>query len=84
MPKTHYTVPDTRKSPVTVTTHVEPLYLDKQQRAQTILVSTRTVDNWREDGVIPFIKVKGVVRFDLAKVKAALEKRFEVRERQAR
>jgi hypothetical protein len=59
---------------------VEPLYLDKRQLASAMLVSERTIDNWREAGVIPFIKVRGIIRFDLAKVRAALERRFEIRE----
>ena len=78
MPKTSLAAPGPRKSPITVTTLVEPLYLDKQQLAESLLVSQRTVDNWRLLGVIPFLKVRGVIRFDLAKVKAALERRFEV------
>jgi excisionase family DNA binding protein len=71
------------KNPITVTTLVEPIYLNPEQLAQTIGVSRRTVDNWKEEHVVPFVKVRGVVRFDLAKVKAALERRFEVREKSA-
>ena len=83
MPTTKYPSPGPRKSPIPVTTLVEPLYLNREQIAQALLTSARTIDNWRELGVIPFIKVRGVVRFDLAKVKAALEKRFEVKEKPA-
>ena len=83
MPTTKFPAPGPRKAPITVTTLVEPLYLNREQLAQAITTSARTIDNWREAGVIPFIKVRGVVRFDLAKVKAALERRFEIREKPA-
>jgi hypothetical protein len=83
MPTTEYPSPGPRKSPIPVTALVEPLYLNREQIAQALLTSARTIDNWRELGVIPFIKIRGVVRFDLAKVKAALERRFEVKEQSA-
>ena len=57
-----------------------PLLVTKSELAKAIMTSPRTIDNWREKGIIPFIKVGGIVRFDLAKVKAALEARFEVHE----
>jgi hypothetical protein len=85
IPVTKFSPPPRRKSspiPV-VTTLVEPLYLNREQIAQALLTSARTIDNWRELNIIPFIKVRGVVRFDLAKVKAALERRFEVKENPA-
>lgn len=83
IPVTKFSPPPPRRksSPIPVTTLLEPLYLNREQLAQAVLTSARTIDNWRELGIIPFIKVRGVVRFDLAKVKAALEKRFEVREK---
>jgi excisionase family DNA binding protein len=71
------------KNPITVTTLVEPIYLNPEQLAQAIGVSRRTVDNWKDQHVVPLVKVRGVVRFDLAKVKAALERRFEVHEKSA-
>ena len=55
-----------------------PILITKADLSKAIKTSTRTIDTWREDGIIPFIKIGGVVRFDLAKVMAALEKRFEV------
>lgn len=71
------------KNPITVTTiTVEPVYLSPEQFAQAMGVSRRTVDNWKEQKVVPFIKVRGVVRFDLEKAKAALERRFGVHEKQ--
>jgi phage terminase Nu1 subunit (DNA packaging protein) len=56
------------------------LFLNKFQLAQAIPASIRTIDYWRQQGIIPFVKIRGVVRFDLAKVLAALS-RFEVREK---
>ena len=60
------------------TTIAGPILITKADLSKAIKTSTRTIDTWREDGIIPFIKIGGVVRFDLAKVMAALEKRFEV------
>ena len=64
------------KEPVT-TDWVEPMFWTRDQIAKAISVSPRTVDVWRQNGVIPFIKVGGVVRFNIDKVKAVLEGRFE-------
>ena len=58
----------------------QPLFLNKSQLAQAIPASKRTIDYWRQRGYIPYLKVGGIVRFDLAKVLEALA-RFEVRER---
>lgn len=81
MSKSKSTYPDSgvRQSPIRVVTEIEPLYVDKRQLAQSMLVSERTVDNWRDRGVIPFIKVRGVIRFKLDEVREAIEKRFEVK-----
>jgi excisionase family DNA binding protein len=49
----------------------------KSSIARLNSVSTRTVENWMKKGLIPYTKIGGVVRFDLAKVDAALA-RFEV------
>ena len=67
------------KQPAT-TEWVEPFLVTRDQLAVAVVTSARTIDNWREQGIIPFIKVGGVVRFDVAKVKHALESRFEVQE----
>jgi excisionase family DNA binding protein len=53
--------------------------IDRDQLAAAIRVSRRTIDQWRADGIIPYIKVGAVVRFDLADVLAALRERFCVR-----
>lgn len=49
-------------------------YLDSWQLAKTLNVSERTIDTWKHKGVIPFLRVGRVVRFDLDAVKRALEK----------
>ena len=51
---------------------------DKTGIAKEIKVSRRTIDNYMLRRVIPFIRIGRVVRFDVARVKAAL-RRFEVR-----
>ena len=58
--------------------------IDRDQLAAAIRVSRRTVDQWRADGVVPYIKVGSVVRFDLADVLAALRERFCVRAKKAK
>ena len=55
-------------------------FCTRDQLARAVATSSRTIDVWREKGIIPFIKVGGVVRFDIARVKRALESRFEVHE----
>ena len=65
-------------SPVEVTSFVEPLYLSIDQLAEAIPASRRSVDNWKRWGWIPYFKIGGMIRFDLAAVRAALEKRFLV------
>ena len=49
----------------------------KSEIATSYSVTPRTVDNWMKAGKIPYFKIGKVVRFDPAKVAAALE-RFEV------
>lgn len=47
---------------------------------QQIGVSNYSIRRWRKEGLIPYYQIGGVVRYDLAKVKAALKRteRFEV------
>ena len=52
--------------------------LTSQQLADHMGVSTRTIGNWKATGVIPFIRIGRVVRFDLAEVEAGLDK-FKIR-----
>jgi hypothetical protein len=65
-------------SPVEVTSLVKPLYLDIYQLAEAIPASRRSIDNWKQKGWIPYYKIGGMIRYDLAAVRAALEKRFLV------
>lgn len=67
------TVPETAPCPDTQTLGLE----DKPGIAREIKVSPRTIDNYMARRVIPFIRIGRVVRFDVARVKAAL-RRFEV------
>ena len=48
-------------------------FLDAQQLSTALNVSDRTIDAWKQKGLIPFLRVGRVVRFDLAAVKRALE-----------
>jgi excisionase family DNA binding protein len=48
--------------------------LTRKQLAEAENVSIETVINWEEQGIIPFLKIGHVIRFDLAKVEKALEK----------
>jgi len=46
--------------------------LTSKQLAKRLAVSERTIFNWRKMGVIPYIKLRSLVRFDYARVVAAL------------
>ena len=43
-----------------------PMWTDKRGIAHHFGVSTRQVDYWRAAGWFPFLKIKGVLRFDIA------------------
>jgi excisionase family DNA binding protein len=50
--------------------------LDEKDLAQELKVTTRTVRNYRQSGIIPYIRMgKRAVRFDLGDVVAFLKKR---------
>jgi excisionase family DNA binding protein len=52
----------------------------KQEVARAVSVSPRTLDNWMAEKRIPFIRLSPrLIRFDLERVKTALE-RYEVKE----
>ena len=53
-------------------------FVNKALLAKHYRVSTRSIDNWMSHRLIPFTKIGGVVRFDIAKVGTALA-RFEVK-----
>jgi hypothetical protein len=67
------------KGPRPATATPELGWLTREELAAAIPVSARTVDQWRLNGWIPFVKAKGIVRFDLDKVKEALLRQFEVK-----
>ena len=56
------------RSPIT------PEYFDAEQLAAALTVSSRTIEKWRVERVIPCLKVGHVIRFDLSGVKQALER----------
>ena len=70
--------PEVPGSIVTVTS--EPLWADKKGIAHHFGVSTRQVDYWRAAGWFPFLKVKGVLRFDIAACSMAFTRRFKDRQ----
>jgi excisionase family DNA binding protein len=48
--------------------------VDRRELAAHLKVSIDTVRKWERMGLIPRIKIGHVIRFNLAKVEAALEK----------
>ena len=53
--------------------------IDRPKMAKAANVSCRTLDEWRANGVIPYLKIGKIVRFDLNSVMAVLRERYEVR-----
>ena len=49
--------------------------LTSKQLAKRLGVSERTIFNWRKMGLIPYIKLRSLVRFDYARVVAALNQK---------
>ena len=50
--------------------------LDEKNLAEQLQVTTRTIRNYRQEGLIPFIRIgKRTVRFDLQDVVTFLKKR---------
>lgn len=54
-----------------------PPLANKRQVARHCSVSTRCIDNWMRDGIIPFRKIGKLVRFNLNEVDEAL-RRFNI------
>jgi phage terminase Nu1 subunit (DNA packaging protein) len=51
------------------------ILVDKAGLAKAFAVSQRTVDYWREKGIIPFLSFGDrFIRFDIAEVRNAVEK----------
>ena len=47
--------------------------LTKREVAELFRVSLRTVSNWMRCGIVPFIRIRSVVRFDRDAVRKAVE-----------
>ena len=47
--------------------------LTKREVAELFRVSLRTVSNWMRRGIVPFIRIGSVVRFDPDAVRKAVE-----------
>ena len=50
------------------------IFVSKREVARLVSVSPRTIDNWMKDGIIPFIRIGRVVRFEEEQVRKALGK----------
>jgi excisionase family DNA binding protein len=50
------------------------MYLRYPDMAQELGISLRTLKGWVADRLVPYVKVKRLVLFEPAKVRAALEK----------
>ena len=59
-----------------ITLASEPMWTDQKGIAHHFGVSTRTIDLWRAAGWFPFLKVKGVLRVDIAACQRAFTRRF--------
>jgi hypothetical protein len=57
---------------------------DRNQMAKAANVSLRTVDEWRANGIIPYFKINGIVRFDIDEVMAVLRECYQVRSQKGR
>ena len=70
----------TPATPESVLTATDRFFANKKQTAYALNVSTRTIDIWRRDGVIPWIRIRGTILFDLAEVRKAVASRFTIHE----
>lgn len=53
-------------------TQTDRLFADKKMLAERYGVSPRTITNWMNAGLLVFIKIRRVVRFDIPACDAAL------------
>jgi excisionase family DNA binding protein len=58
--------------------------LTKVEIAKFLGVTTRSVDSWMSNGILPYQKLGRTVRFDLAKVRAYLDEFYTVVRRSSR
>jgi Helix-turn-helix domain len=61
------------------TTKIEPLLLTTKELSKALQTSKQTIATWRTQKIIPYLKVGYVIRYDLHRVLAALERR-EIKE----
>jgi excisionase family DNA binding protein len=59
---------------------MEPV-LKKQQAAEHLQVTVRTLEAWMRRGLIPYLKIGKTVRIRMSAVDAMLSERHEVRRR---
>ena len=50
--------------------------INKKQMPQKLGVTPRTLENWMNEGFVPYIKIGRCVRYDLEDVMAALKRRY--------
>jgi excisionase family DNA binding protein len=63
-------------NPVSASLPVSPFqsWVDKNGLAKHFDVSPRTISNWQAAGLIPFVRVGHVVRFNVSQVEEALSR----------
>ena len=59
-------------------TSKDPRWLGPNAMADYLSVASRTLFVWRQEGLVPFLKIKGRVLFEVQAVEAALRK-FEIK-----
>src|SRR5262245_33151264 len=64
--------------PASIVTLPLPFWTDKAGIAHALQRSQRTVDLWRERGILPYIRIGGTIRFNVEECRAAIEQRFTV------
>ena len=52
--------------------------LNKKEVAQRLKITVRTVENWQQRGILPFVKVGKIVLFDWPDVLEHLRENFRV------
>ena len=50
--------------------------IDKKQMAARLSVTPRTLENWMKRGLVPYIRIGRVVRYDLEEVMRTLKRRY--------
>ncbi len=53
----------------------DDVFVSKADMASRLVVSTRTLESWMKNRLIPYHKIGRTVRFDLREVRSALEAR---------